>query len=98
MVVGWCARRVFLDDAREWDHSAADVGGRSWPSMVHRQALALAVALDRARAGRVRSLLVSELAHLRQSICISKDAQGTLSHVVLVAVDWDYGRISQSPS
>src|SRR5436309_1738889 len=68
MVVGRGARRVFLDDPREWNRSVADIGGRSWTPMVHRQALAMAVALGRARAGRVRRLFVFELAHLGRPV------------------------------
>src|SRR5205807_1201427 len=98
MVVGRGARRVFLDDPREWNRFAADIGGRSWTPMVHRQTLAMAVALGRARAGRVRRLFVSELAHLRRPARISKNAQGTFSHVVLLAVDWNYRCIPQSPA
>src|SRR5437879_9923688 len=98
MVVGRGAGRVFLDDPREWNRSVADIGGRSWTPMVHRQTLAMAVALGRTRAGRVRRLFVSELAHLRRSTRISKNAQGTFSHVVLLAVDWNYRCIPQSPA
>jgi len=64
--------------------------------MVHRQTLAMAVALDRARAGRVCSLFVSELADLRRSTRISKNAEGTLSHVILLAVDRNHRCVPQS--
>src|SRR5437016_963367 len=90
------ARRIFLDDARERNCVAPNPGRGSGPAMVHYQALAVAMALDWHRASWIRGLFIFELADLWRALCLFRFAKGTLSHVVLLAVEWHRRCIPQS--
>src|SRR2546423_2070206 len=96
LVVGRSTRSVFVDDAREWHHLTADAGGGSGQSMVPRSTLALAMALDRRRPSRFRRLPALKLARFRRSIRLSLVAAGALPHALLVAMEWNRRRFSQS--
>ena len=59
LVARGCAWRAFLGNAREWNHLAAHARDGSGTPMVRAETLALAMALDRNRSGRLRGLFVS---------------------------------------
>src|SRR2546423_15537037 len=96
LVVGRSARSVCVDDARERNRLAADSGNRSRQPMVPRSTLALAVALDRRRPARFRRLPALKLAHFRRSVRLSLVAAAALSHALLMAMEWNRRRFSQS--
>src|SRR6266487_932645 len=86
LVAGWCARRAGLSDARTGDHSVSDTCRRSDAPILGRAALEMALALDRARAGRFRHLFIGELAGHRRPIRVFADETKTICDAVFMAV------------
>src|SRR5437868_3377568 len=89
------ARGFFVDDTRKRNCFVADPCRRGLAAMVHHQALALAMALDRGRSCRIRGLSFSELEDFRQSFRVSRDAKTTLPHDVVLAMGGNHGCFSK---